>query len=467
MRLSIPLFVLANASWLVAACKADAEIGNAFDDADGSTDGGESGDGDGDGDGDAEGDGDGDGDGDAKFDLNGMPDIGGCQAECGSELEFSYIWIANHTQGTISKLNTVTMQEEGRYFTRADGDGNPSRTSVSLSGRKVAVANRNGGVTAFWARPEFCDEMTNGKPGIQTSGGANDVLAWSEEDCRAWVNDFTGYTTQRPIAWAPTKQNEETCEYDQEEVWTSGCNKNEHQLIQVHLLDGNNGSEIKSVAVEGFNCVDGGYNYGGYGGAVDADGNLWIGNQTGPAKLARIDYETMETQVYPAPVNPYGIAVDHEGRPWLTADSTQNSGLVPGVMGAASAARFDPETETWELAQDNLAWGQSGLQEDAEGRMWVTYYAYNGDWQGGDGITWIDVDTLEVGPAISLPGNGSAKGISIDLAGQVWSVWMGGDAIRYDPDAQTHETYSGLGSAYTYSDMTGWGLQNAACAPEG
>ena len=28
-------------------------------------------------------------------------------------------------------------------------------------------------------------------------------------------------------------------------------------------------------------------------------------------------------------------------------------------------------------------------------------------------------------------------------------------------------TYSGLSSPYTYSDMTGWALQNAACTPEG
>jgi hypothetical protein len=343
MRRPNPLFVLSalGVVCLLAGCKSDAEIGNAFDDADGSSGSGESGDGDGD----ATGDGDGDSDGDgAKFDLNAAPDIGGCQAECGSEFDFSYIWIANHTLSTISKINTITMEEEGRYLTRADGNGSPSRTSVSLSGRKVAVANRNGGVTAFWAQDEFCDEMANGQAGLQTSGGADDVLAWADEDCRAWVNDFTGYTTQRPIAWAPTDPNSETCEYDKEEVWTSGCNKDQHEFIQVHLLDGNDGSEIKSTAVEGFNCVDGGYNYGGYGGAVDADGNLWIGNQTGTAKLARIDYETAVTEVYAAPVSPYGIAVDHEGRPWLTMELLQGMSLqarvkLVGRPGDAARAR--------------------------------------------------------------------------------------------------------------------------------
>jgi hypothetical protein len=69
----------------------------------------------GDGDG-APGDGDGDpGDGDAdegddgfKFDIHGIPD-GEIDCQCGTTLDFSYIWIANSTQSTVTKLNTETM----------------------------------------------------------------------------------------------------------------------------------------------------------------------------------------------------------------------------------------------------------------------------------------------------------------------------------------------------------------------
>ena len=32
---------------------------------------------------------------------------------------------------------------------------------------------------------------------------------------------------------------------------------------------------------------------------------------------------------------------------------------------------------------------------------------------------------------------------------------------------QIATSYNGLSGPYTYSDMTGWGLQNAACNPEG
>ena len=100
------------------------------------------------------------------------------------DFEFSYIWVANAPESTISKINTRTMQEVGRYLTRADSDGNPSRTSVNLSG-DVAVANRNGGVAKFYAQSEHCEDK-NGDGSIQTSTGKDNVLAWDEEERRGF-----------------------------------------------------------------------------------------------------------------------------------------------------------------------------------------------------------------------------------------------------------------------------------------
>ncbi|MEX1363720.1 MAG: hypothetical protein AB1Z98_11370, partial [Nannocystaceae bacterium] len=93
---------------------------------------------------------------------------------CGCEL--AYIWVANSAEGTVSKINTSTMVEEGRYLTRPDGNGDPSRTSVNLAG-DVAVANRFGGLVKFRADASTCVEH-NGMPGIQTSSGPTDVLPW-------------------------------------------------------------------------------------------------------------------------------------------------------------------------------------------------------------------------------------------------------------------------------------------------
>ena len=146
-----------------------------------------------------------------------------------------------------------------------------------------------------------------------------------------------------------------------------------------------------------------------------------------------------------------GYTVDHLGRPWTANNSS----------GTGSATRFDPMTEMFQTAPVGLEAGQSGIQEDAFGRMWV-HDGYSA------GVGWMDVDTMEIGGMIPYGqvANGICKGISIDLNGNVWSV-CSTEAFRIDPDTQQVDVYSGLNYAYTYSDMTGWALQNASCDPRG
>jgi hypothetical protein len=61
--------------------------------------------------------------------------------------EFSFLWIANTDQGSVSKINTNTMVEVARYYTDPvqSGAASPSRTSVSLDGRFMVVSNRDTG----------------------------------------------------------------------------------------------------------------------------------------------------------------------------------------------------------------------------------------------------------------------------------------------------------------------------------
>ena len=149
-----------------------------------------------------DGDGDDEGGSQVKWDTTSVPDGGalcGAGGGGGDEPEFSYLWAANSSQGTISKIDTKTVTEVGRFMTRPDSNGSPSRTSVSLSGH-VAVANRSGGVTKFYADEQFCVE-SNGMPGIQTSAN-NVALPWDQEECRAWYTPMQ-YASQRPVAWGP------------------------------------------------------------------------------------------------------------------------------------------------------------------------------------------------------------------------------------------------------------------------
>lgn len=422
----------------------------------GTDDGGTGGDGggegddggsDGDGSGDDGGGGDGDGDGGVKFDVGTTDEGDPGDCGCGNQVGFSYIWMSNSAESTVSKVHTVTMEEDGRYITRADGAGDPSRTSVSLSGKAVAVANRNGGVVKIWALPSFCDPMKNGQPGLQTSTGKNDVLAWGEDDCVEWFTPFD-YTTNRPIAWAPGVLDEETCEYENETLWTAGCDDTTDGHVWVHRLDGDTGAVLDTVALGGMAC-----DYpAAYGGASDADGNFWLTSFSG--QLGFVDAQTLQTGLWTSPVGAYGMTVDNQGRPW---------------MGGGNVAMFDPATQQFSVVMVEHN-GQTGMQVDAQGRLWKTFTYHDHD---TDGLIYVDTNTLQVGEAYSFADFGlghirAPKGVSIDLHGNVWAnSYSANAAVRFDPSGLTMDSYEELNKPYTYSDMTGWALQNAACDPAG
>jgi hypothetical protein len=389
--------------------------------------------GDGDGDGDP---GDGDGDGGVKFDLAEFGDAGsqGCGGgNGGGDTEFSYIYISNTGQSTLSKLNTQTMIEEGRYVTRPDANGSPSRTSVSLSG-DVAVANRNGGITKVYARLEDCTE-SNGMPGIQTSSGKDDILPWGVDECVAWYTPFPQYLSQRPVAWTAGDFNQGACTYSNQKVWSSGSDLSSY--VEVIRLDGDTGALEATVPIPGIEI--GGF--GAYGGVVDGDDGFWIMTYVSGFPLVHV-YEDLTFDIHTAPLemHPYGITIDHAGRIWIATD-------------IGGTGRFDPETQQWDQIPGVTG---LGIQEHPDGYMWM------GTWPAL-GIQAIDVETMALGPNIALPeASGQTKGVSIDFYGYVWLVDMGQSAFRIDPDTLQYDIYNQLTQPYTYSDMTGWGLSNVS-----
>ena len=369
----------------------------------------------------------------------------GC--DCGGDRSGgAYIWVANTNESTVSKIDTVTMEEEGRYSTRPISGGSPSRTSVSITGDAVVVANRSGGVTKIWADPDSCDPARNGEPGLQTSSGA-EALTFVAEDCIAWYHP-SNHTTQRPIAWTSGTQDPVTCEYSGQAVWTSGCDPLVDSLVWVHLLDGETGVSLADLMVPGFPCAI----FGAYGGAVDSNNDFWISNNSTSPLIARIRRSDLSTEVFYAPHHAYGITVDSLDRVWLTINNVSAD--------AVAAQRFDPSTGIWDVALGTPLKGYSGIQEGPDGRMWLNYVSGS-----STGLTWIDRETMEVGSPIDVPGAiGWLNGISIDPAGRVWTVSPNADtAFRYDPDTEVIDSYDGLDHPYTYSDMTGSGLLNSAC----
>jgi hypothetical protein len=368
-----------------------------------------------------------------KFDVLTSLDagVGGCGGESGGDVEFSYIWIANSNQSTVSKIDTQSLVEVGRYLTRADANGNPSRTSVNLNG-DVAVANRNGGITMIRARAEDCPDASN------TSSGPADVKPWID-GCIAWHTPFD-YTSQRPVAWTHGTWNAATCEWEDPMLWTAGARAGIPNSIEVLLLDGETGVVTQTIPIP--EVPNGAYEFGIYGAAVDGDGNFW-GSQLDVGHLVRVNFDDLVHDSWPMPVVGYGMTVDHLGRPW-----TCN----------AQVARFDPVAEAWDIGAGEPGPGGAGCMEDGNGTLWVA----------GTAITAIDLDTMDLVAQYPMPiigGNpdtGYGRGISIDFEGYVWSPshWSNA-AYRLDPATGEFDKVEGLDFPYTYSDMTGFALANA------
>lgn len=338
----------------------------------------------------------------------------GCLAE---PADLNYVWIANAAEGTVSKINTETLVEEGRYITRPDGVGSPSRTSVNFNG-DVAIANRSGGITVIAGSPERCPDP------MSTSTGPADVQAWPD-GCVLWHTPFV-YASQRPIAWTAGAWDTEICEFVDTQVWTSGTDGSTN--IDVLLLDGEDGvvattTSLPGEVVPGF--------YGLYGGAVDSEGDFWA-SQLGVGHLVNVDRESGQARTWPMQASGYGMTVDHQGNVWTCA---------------ATVARFDPLTEVWDT---NAVGGQGGCMEDGQGTLWI----------GAVPMVGVDIDTLQVSQTIDLPAY--VHGISVDFNGRVWGVGQGDSAYRYDPANGNVDTVTGFVGPYTYSDMTGFALANVS-----
>jgi hypothetical protein len=342
------------------------------------------------------------------------------------EIDFSYIWIANSVEGTISKIDTQSMVELGRYIVRDDSLGNPSRTSVSITG-DVAVANRAGGVTKVLAVAEECPDL-NGDGTVTTSTSGTDVLPWGTDECVAWSTPFA-YESQRPVAWSAGEWNPSTCEYDNQKLWTSGATS--AGGIDVLLLEGDSG-EVENMVNIPEVMFDG---YGIYGAAVDGEGNFW-GSQLGGGKLVYVNRESFEYKTWDIPIAGYGMTVDHQGYVWVCSNDV---------------ARFDPETEMFQTA---TVGGSGGCMEDGNGTLWLA----------STSLVGIDTTTMMVVKTIPIPNY--VHGVSIDFYGYVWGVTHSmPDAYRADPVTNEVSTFTGLNGPYTYSDMTGFALKNAGTIP--
>ena len=355
--------------------------------------------------------------------------------------DFSYIWIANTNQGTVSKVDTMMMKEVGRYYTDPSMGSSPSRTAVNVDGRYAAVANRTAGsVTVFAATEDDCKDL-NGNGMIETSTGPNDIRAWGTDECMLWnvkVNPGINGNNQkgpRPLGWDFADQDPITCEYQTHTLWMGWYGANGEAYFW-HLDQ--TGAKLGETVVPVWGSK---LSWGPYGGAVDKNHDFWVAGWHGP--LVRINHADYSYKMWNDPllntVSSYGMALDKEGDPWF------------GGCGG-STVTFNTQTETFTNI-GSTGGCQRGLMVDGKNRGWIA--------QNGGGGCLIQVDTVanKIVAQHQLPGCQTVVGVSIDIEGFVWVVDQGGKAYKVNPDTLQSQTVTGFVGPYTYSDMTGAGIR--------
>jgi DNA-binding beta-propeller fold protein YncE len=376
-----------------------------------------------------------------------------------------FIWVPNQ-QGTVSKVNTETGKELGRYWV-APFPASPSRTTVDLYGN-CWVGNRQAGTVVKIGLYEagIWDDRNNDGI-IQTSMDLNgdgditgdELLPWGEDECVLFeVNLFQGNlgtyvpgTYPGPYDTELWRTSPRGLAIDADNnLWAGTCpgtiaNLYSYPSTYYHI-DGETGAIKEHVVMSG---------HAAYGAVIDPNGILWSSMRPTGIKditpfLVRFDPSTLSRErIYLQNRYTYGLGLDYLGNLFV-------SGWNHGNLHRVNTNRFPGAS----FPQSGLGEWTKGGPNNARGvacttdnHVWVAstsgdrVYRYDNN---GNHKTNIYV------------GNGPT-GVAVDAVGKVWVCNLYDDTIRrIDPATNTvdmtkHILGSGLGGQYHYgySDMTG------------
>jgi len=266
--------------------------------------------------------------------------------------QFPFINVACSDRGTVARINTTNGAVIGEYRTAPFGLPNapsPSRTTVDQYGN-VWIANREdtlsisgtnygsitrigliiGGTrfdkigTNYTPNPQghyvrLSDATYNtcvdrdGDGYIRTSSGLADILAWNNS---GGADSYGGVSTANDEAITeytrvPSTGTRTIAVDKYNDIWVGGTGGNRTHLKVNGLL----ALPVPNSAFDGYDPQTG-TSAGGYGGVIDALGNLWSSDSGGLMWLAPptnlppqqdIDWHSLTP---PSGTSPYGIAVD-------------------------------------------------------------------------------------------------------------------------------------------------------------
>jgi len=395
-----------------------------------------------------------------------------------------FIWAANHSNNTVSRFNTETNREEGRYWVGV----NPSRTAVDLDGN-VWIGGRNDGrLTKILWDTSSCpagDDETISTSTFENLGPLNSAGNPMADECVVYsAVTNPGTPSIRGVAAGNDGR-----------VWigyTAGgiqsIDANTFELSEVYP-----GTEVPTFAPDGDGVQqpvlnpDGSQQMGSQGGVyglvVDSRGYLYTSSVNRRNTLSRFDtnenkWDGLFTEFG---CGSYGIAVDAQNRIWTGGyNNCQGIGMFDPAAMRFHNFVVPPSTVMSPGATSGISTvGGTGCSghgcvtgvavEPATGDVWASFYA-----AGYTGRLTVDEDNLansqwlfigstrdEAGNQLSGVSN-DLRGVGFDAHGFAWTLGLGSSRVwKIDPDTNQRAedlpngAEIGIGTHYTYSDFTG------------
>lgn len=333
-----------------------------------------------------------------------------------------FIWLSNSNEGTISKINTATGQEIGRYQT-GPAYGNPSRTTVDLDGN-VWVGNRGNNTMTKIGLKEMGNCIDRNNNGIiDSSTGPQDVKPW------------TG-------AWGTTTGAQDECILMNVALhWPGLPDPPDIRMVAISkdnnmFVGGFYANTVYKVRSSDGVILAGMYGQQGhYGGVVDGNGYLWS-MHSGSGYVEKIAPDFSTDVRYPIGHGGYGVALDKAGHVWTNEYGSRFSRMNPDGTGLVVFTKFG-----------GISGGQ-GIAVDPSGDVWLAEsLSYN----------FVDRhDNNGVFKGRYYTGQG-ATGVAVAADGAIWSSnYYGNSTSRIDPKTNAVTTYPIGSGPYNYSDMTGF-----------
>ena len=371
---------------------------------------------------------------------------------------FEFIWIAASNRGTVVKIDTVTGQVLGQYWSAPQNRAkDPSRTTVDHNGN-VWVGNRaetsavggvaKGSVTQIGLVENGQCVDRNGNGVIDTSTGLNDIKAWpnaSGVDSNGGVETAVDECILTYVRTNGVAIRQVSVDADNH-VWVGGAAQGNSPSWFDRLAP--DGTIVRSINMRApAQTGESGVVVCCYGGLVDPAGILW--SSSGANNLVRLDpsfpngHPDLIRNINLGRTS-YGLGIDSNGFLWQsnwTANTVQRISPAGAILNTYSTGG---------------ASNDRGVAVTSDGDVWVAN-------SGGNTVSRLRNSDGAVLAVITV--GSQPTGVAVDAAGKVWASNLDSStASRINPATNTTDLTVSLGAGagpYNYSDMTGSTLTGA------